>query len=181
MAEHEEWEILSDSSNTNCTDESPPCLIVSADMHCPLIHLECNETVECAEPACLSDSYSSMPPLLESSTPFDCEEPVCLSDSYSSMPPLLESSTHQDVPNDELRVETDHDPMLTIHEYSAVMSLLQLRHTPRKKVAKRMVPHTLPHRPMTRSFAKKLSESTPSDRPITTRPMTRLYKKQLGL
>lgn len=166
MAENEEWEILSDSSNTNCS-ELQPCLIVSTDTHCPTtINMECSETVT-----------------------LKCTESVCLSDSYSSMPPLMESTSTLDVSNDEFLLEPDHDsiescpdPIITIHEYIAAISLIQLRQTlPSKKNTKRIVPHTIPNHPMTRSFTKKLSESTLSDSTVKTRPMTRLYKKQLGL
>ena len=154
MADIEDWEILSDNSNINWV-ESQPCLIVQTDTNCPL---ECSDTVtlECSE------SYSSMPPLMDSVSILDL--------SHDGLETVQDS------------VESCPDPMITIREYIAAITLLQLRETcPSKKVTKRNVHHTIPNRPMTRSYAKKLNESMIPEHTVHTRPMTRLYKKQLGL
>lgn len=185
MAENEDWEILSDSSKSDCVEIK----LVQPN----ILPQECTETQsglpkQFDSHFCLLNKSESQCPQVVGADILN-ESSCSLSDSYSSMPPLIDSTDSINLPNDGLLLDSNHDivkeiendPMMTIREYIAAISLLQLRQhesCPIKKVTKKAA---VTSRPMTRLYKKKLTESILDNTTVQSRPMTRLYKKQLGL
>ena len=173
MDENEDWEILSDSSKSDCNGSQPYLL----------------NRLETYIPSTCIDTPSCLPIQSEPQDNSENESSCSLSDSYSSMPPLIESTDSINLPNDVLLldseqevVESNSNTLMTLSEYIAVISLLELRQCKKIPVKKetKHVKHVA-HRPMTRLYRKQLSESMAENSTIPTRPMTRLYRKQFEL